>query len=185
VAGAVLVAVLLRLFVFQAFYIPSGSMEPTLHGCEGCNNNDRIIVNKLSYRLHAIHRGDIVVFEAPDADRAVETKPGECAVLGFDNSIKDLVKRVVALSGETIDMKNGRVYIDGKELEEPYVPDGITTDWTGTQSSACKVPEGMVWVMGDARNNSQDSRVFGPIEKSRVIGRAFVRIWPITRFRLL
>jgi signal peptidase I len=161
VAAALLTALLIKTFLLQAFYIPSDSMNPTLV------QHDRVLVNKLSYHFHDVHRGDIVVFERP---------PGE-----IDPRIKDLIKRVVALPGETVEGRNGQVLIDGRALTEPYLPKGTqTTDFT-----AQKIPPDKYWVMGDNRGNSKDSRVFGPIPKSLIVGRAFIRVWPISKISLL
>jgi signal peptidase I len=154
IAGALLVALIIKTFLFQAFYIPSASMEPTL------NIGDRVLVNKLSYRLHDVNRGDLVVFERPENEQA--------------SNIKDLIKRVVATEGETIEARDGDVLIDGKPLEEPYLADGITTDNLERQT----VPEDHVFVMGDNRVDSRDSRVFGPIDEDLIVGRAFIRVWP-------
>ena len=106
-AVALLAAIVIKTFLFQAFYIPSDSMEPTL------KPGDRVLVNKLSYDLHAVHRGDIVVFKRPPND----SSPG----------IKDLIKRVIGLPGETHRGQNGQVYINGHELTEPWLPKGETT----------------------------------------------------------
>lgn len=160
IGGALLAALVIKTFLFQAFYIPSESMLPTLE------KQDRVLVNKLSYRLHEVNRGDVVVFERP---------PNEAGV------IRDLIKRVVALPGETVEGRDGRVYIDGEVLREPYLPRGSTTSTFGPE----KIPANHVWVMGDNRSNSSDSRVFGSISTSSVIGRAFVRVWPLTALSLL
>ena len=109
IVGALVVALVVKTFLFQAFYIPSASMEPTLR------KGDRVLVNKLSYDLHDIHRGDIVVFELPPEK------------VGPDG-IKDLIKRVIGLPGETIETREGIVYINDKKIEEPYLPDGVTTN---------------------------------------------------------
>ena len=154
--GAVLVALLLRASLFQAFWIPSESMETTLL------TNDRVLVNKVSYRLHDIHRGDIVVFARPEDD------PGE---------IRDLIKRVIALPGERVEATDGSVYINGQRLVEPYLDPGVTTD----DFPPTIVPEGEIFVMGDNRENSQDSRWFGTVSEERVVGRAFVLFWPLGR----
>src|SRR5579872_6565957 len=106
-AVAVIAAVLIRAFVLEPFFIPSGSMEPTLQV------GDRVLVNKLSYDLHSIHRGDVVVFKKPAND--------------FTPGIKDLIKRVIGLPGETISGENGAVYINGRRLKEPWLPKGVTT----------------------------------------------------------
>src|SRR5262249_5398187 len=112
IGAALLIALVVKAFLFQAFYIPSDSMVPTL------KNHDRVIVNKLSYKLHPVHRGDIVVFKTP---RGPDGKP-------IDPSIKDLIKRVIALPGESVSAQNGKVYINGRPLDEPYLPAGTVTD---------------------------------------------------------
>ncbi len=164
---AVGAAMLIKTFVMQAFYIPTGSMQPTLE------INDRVLVNKLSYRLHDVNRGDIVVFER---------LPHE---VGPD-STKDLIKRVIGLPGESIVIRDDRVYVNGSPLDEPYLPPGTRTVNTNsarpcTQERPCLVPPDSVWVMGDNRGSSQDSRVIGPIPTERIVGRAFVRVWPLSR----
>lgn len=161
IVGALLVALLIKTFLLQAFYIPSRSMEPTLR------IGDRVLVNKLSYKVHDINRGDIVVFERP------KDEPPD--------AIKDLIKRVIGLPGETISTQNGQVYIDGRPLDEPYLPDGTVTD----NLPPTKVPDGEVFVMGDNRGDSRDSRYFGPIDEGLIVGRAFVRIWPVTHLGFL
>ncbi|HEX5094625.1 MAG TPA: signal peptidase I, partial [Acidimicrobiia bacterium] len=139
---AVAIAIIIKTFLVQAFYIPSGSMLPTLQ------ENDRVLVNKLSYKMHDVHRGDIVVFEAP---------PGM-----EQRDIKDLVKRVVGLPGDDVSLHDGQVYINGKALDEDYLPGGPAQ----TPSEACsghtetdwKIPDNAIFVMGDNRTASQDSR---------------------------
>jgi len=153
---ALVIALLIKTFLFQAFFIPSESMVPTLRV------HDRVLVNKLSYKLHPVHRGDIVVFKAPE---------------GSDPGIDDLVKRVVGLPGETVSATDGHVDIDGKQLPEPYLPKGTIT----TSFSAVRLPPDHYWVMGDNRGNSKDSRVFGAITKKNIVGRVFFRIWPFSR----
>ena len=159
--GALLVALLVKTFLLQAFYIPSASMEPTL------KIGDRVLVNKLSYDFHDVNRGDVVVFRSP---------PGE-----GNPDIKDLIKRVIALPNETVEGHDGRVFINGDALREPYLPEGMTTSAFPAQ----KIPPGHVWVMGDNRSNSKDSRVFGPINDDLVVGRAFIRVWPVTSIGLI
>jgi signal peptidase I len=161
VVGALVVALLVKTFLIQAFFIPSLSMFPTL------DQGERVLVNKLSYTLHDVNRGDLIVFERP--------------VGVADNGIKDLIKRVVGLPGETIESRDGRVYVDGELLEESYLDDGTTT----TNLTRLTVPDEHLFVMGDNRNNSEDSRVFGPISEDLVVGRAFVRVWPLPKIRLL
>jgi signal peptidase I len=161
VVGALVVALVVKTFLFQAFYIPSASMEPTLE------KGDRVLVNKLSYDLHDVHRGDIIVFELP-SDK-----------VGPDG-IKDLIKRVIGLPGDEIESRDGQVYINGKLLKEPYLPEGVTTDHPPITKQ--KVPKGHVFVMGDNRDNSADSRFEnrGPIPIDTIIGRAFIQVWPPT-----
>ena len=163
--GALVLALIVRTFLFQAFYIPSPSMEPTLF------SGDRILVNKVSYRLHDVNRGDLVVFH-PRPESGVETD--------------DLIKRVIALPGETVTTNGGRVVIDGGLLIEPYlpVPDGTAgfemVPWCANQvTGMCTVPDDHVFVLGDNRGDSRDSRFFGPIPVDSIIGRAFVRVWPL------
>ena len=167
ISAALVVAFIVKTFLIQAFYIPSASMDPQLA------IGDRVLVNKVSYRLHEIHRGDIVVFERPDCDRS-------------DPTIKDLIKRVIAVDGERVEGKNGTIYIDGRRLTEPYLPDGQSTADFGPVT----VPKDHIWVMGDNRENSKDSRFLcnsspTPIDEENVIGRAFVRVWPLGKIRLL
>jgi len=157
---ALIIALLIKTFLFQAFYIPSESMVPTL------KVHDRVLVNKLSYKLHPVHRDDIVVFKAPP---------------GSDPGIDDLVKRVIGLPGETVSGHGGHVYIDNKELNEPYLPKGMYT----SDFPPVKIPPNSYWVMGDNRINSKDSRVFGTIAKNKIVGRVFVRIWPFSRLNFL
>jgi len=156
---AILVALGIRTFVVQTFFIPSASMEPTLE------IGDRILVDKLSYHLHAVHRGDIVVFATP---------PGEDA----GPNVKDLVKRVIGLPGETISSAGGQVVINGKPLKEPWLVKGTVTTGITTQV----IPPDEYFVMGDNRSDSQDSRFFGPIHRSLIVGRVVVKIWPLTSF---
>jgi signal peptidase I len=180
ILAALVAAFLIKTFLLQAFFIPTPSMDPTLRV------GDRVLVNKLSYKMHAIHRGDIVVFDRPPAEQ------------GGDPSIKDLIKRVVALPGERVEGRDGHIWITAPctpppatgaatncqaphELSEPYLADGITTQTFPQQL----VPPGFYWVMGDNRPQSKDSRVFGPISKHLIVGRAFIRVWPIQHLHLL
>ena len=170
---AVGVAVLLRLFVVQTYFIPSLSMYPTL------NMGDRIVVNKLSYDLHGVQRGDIVVFARP-ADENCGGPP-----------VPDLVKRVIGLPGETIALsRSGHVLIDNKELPETWLPSteqGITQPGpAGTPYDLMhpfKVPQNEYFVMGDNRQNSCDSRWWGPISGSLIVGKVDVKIWPLSDLR--
>ena len=180
---AVLLAVVFKTFLVQAFYIPSGSMEPTLE------ISDRVLVEKLSYRFGHIQDGDIVVF-VHDEPGLTPTEPSNPIVRFFTGlgqaigiappSERDFIKRVVGVPGDLLDCRNEHLYRNGRALSEPYLaPD------TPTDCRAVTVPAGKIYVMGDNRTNSQDSRVFGPVDRSTVVGRAFVRIWPLTRLGVL
>ena len=178
VALAVLLAVVFKTFLVAAFYIPSGSMESTL------NISDRVLVEKVSYRFGDIEHGDVVVFvhEEPGFEPVGPSNP----VTGFFSSLgqaigvvppsdRDFIKRVVGLPGDTITCEDGVLVRNGEKVVEPYVDQGIRTE-------GCKkttVGPGELFVMGDNRTNSQDSRIFGVIQRSDVVGRAFVRIWPL------
>ena len=172
---ALVVAFVLKTFVAQAFYIPSGSMEPQLHV------GDRVIVSKLAYQLHDPRRGDIIVFPSPE-DHTVDDSPLPVRVLhgifegvGLTKPNREiLIKRVVGLPGETVEGRDGHVFIDGRLLIEPYLPPGVTTDTFAPET----IPKGDVWVMGDNRGDSRDSRFIGPIAESSVIGRAIAKVWP-------
>ena len=164
--AAVLLALVLRAVLLQAFYIPSPSMEDTLLV------KDRVLVNKLSYRLGDVQRGDIVVFHRTDA---------EIASAGPDQP-KDVIKRVIALGGEEIEIRENSVLIDGNQLLEPYLDPTLVMADFGPYS----VPEGHVFVMGDNRNLSSDSRgEMGPIVEDRIVGRAFFLFWPVDRLSRL
>jgi len=172
VVVALVAALLLRTFVVQTFYIPSGSMEPTL------KVGDRILVDKLSYHLHGVDRGNIVVFRRP-ADENCGGPP-----------VADLVKRVVGLPGETISLSKGRVLIDGKRLNESYLPSSVQgTTFPGPSGPTYNlakpyvIPSNHYFVMGDNRADSCDSRYWGPISRSLIVGKVDVRVWPITSFR--
>ena len=165
VVGALVVALIVKTFLFQAFYIPSASMEPTLE------KGDRVLVNKISYDLHDVNRGDVIVFELDEED------------VGPDG-IKDLIKRVVGLPGDVIESRDGVVYVNDRALAEPYLAEGtITGDPADSRNPAIErqtVPEGHVFVLGDNRSNSADSRYpyRGPIPIDSIVGRAFVLVWP-------
>ena len=179
VALAVLLAVVFKTFLVAAFYIPSGSMESTL------NVSDRVLVEKVSYRFGEVQRGDVVVFvhEEPGLEPDGRSNP----VTGFFSSLgqaigvvppsdRDFIKRVVGVPGDTIDCRRGQLVRNNQPVSEPYLDPGTSTD--GCQKT--RVGPGQLYVMGDNRSNSQDSRTFGLIQRSDVVGRAFVRIWPLT-----
>jgi signal peptidase I len=158
IVGALLVAFVVKTFLIQAFYIPSGSMLPTLE------EDDRVLVNKLSYKIRDIRRGELVVFESPSH---------------AEGEIRDLIKRVIGLPGETVEARDGRVLINGQPIEEDYLGEGITTGPLEPQV----IPPDHYWVMGDNRGNSKDSRFFGAIDEDLIVGRAFVKVWPLNHLR--
>ena len=158
IGGGILIALVVEAFLVQAFWIPSPSMVPTLEV------GDRVLVNKLSYKLHPVHHGDVVVFSRPKLEG------------GGDDNIKDLIKRVIAVGGDTIEARDGQVYVNGRLIDEPYLPNGTRTDSLPRQT----VPKDRVFVMGDNRTDSQDSRFFGPIPVDTIVGRAFVKVLPLT-----
>ncbi len=170
VAGAL--TFVLRTFVVQTFSIPSGSREPTLQ------IGDRIVVDKLSYDLHGVGRSDIVVFSRPPHEH--------CA----GPPVPDLVKRVIGLPGETISLSGGKVYIDGRLLNQPWLPPSAQDSTTPGPSEApyslhrpFKVPPAEVFVMGDNREESCDSRYWGPIRESTIVGKVDLLFWPLSRLR--
>lgn len=179
--AAGVIAFLIKTFVAQAFYIPSGSMLPQLQ------INDRVVVSKLSYKLHEPRRGDIVVFDSPnqnglDGDDAnIVTKVFRKIGTGIgiiQPSTEEFIKRVIALPGETVDIKDGKVFVNGRPLNEPYLPPGTLT-MAGVKDYPFTVPAGHLWVMGDNRTGSSDSRAFGPIPEDDVVGRTILKVWPL------
>jgi signal peptidase I len=153
---AVTAALVVRAFVLQQFAVSGHSMDTTLH------DGDRVLVNKLSYRLHDPNRGDVVVLKTIEG-------AGE----------RDLIKRVIGLPGETLEYRNCVLYIDGRELIEPYHdPTVVTQTSCGGDQAKVTVPADSVFVMGDNRGGSKDSRDIGPVAYHDLLGRAFVIIWP-------
>ena len=157
----VLVFGIVRPVVAAPFYVGSSSMDPTLHGCKGCTN-DRLLINKFIYRFTEPERGDIVVFENQQGQE------------------DPLIKRVVGLPGEELELRGGRVYVDGAPLEEPYLRhDPCKPGLPKTCSfGPVTVPEDHYFMMGDNRTGSLDSRFFGPVPEDEIIGEALVRFWP-------
>ncbi len=181
---AFLLALLIKTFLFQAFFIPSGSMEPTLM------IGDRVLVNKVPYYFHDPERFDIIVFENPhpgaEPDRGIVGGFFHWLFqgLGFQKpgtSEEDFIKRVIGLPGDTVEAKGGAVYVNGVKLDEPYL-NGVRT----APFPPHTVPPGSLFVMGDARGNSLDSRFgLGYVPIDKVVGKAFVVIWPAGRAGLL
>ena len=171
-------ALLIKTFILQAFYIPSASMEPTLE------NGDRVLVEKIGYLFGGPERGDVVVFErrvepvAPTDEGSFidDVTNGVRSLFGFPTEgTQDFIKRVIAVSGDTIEGRDGVVYVNGQQVEEPYLPKETQT----ADFPAYPVPQGEIFVMGDNRGNSDDSRSLGGIPEEDVVGRAFVLIWPL------
>ncbi len=155
---AALLSLLIITFVVQAFYIPSASMEPTLQV------GDRILVSKFSYRFGTVHRGDVMVFHYP-------LNPG-----------KDFVKRVVALPSETVELRDGVVLINGAPIRELYPTALAAGDRACTSNYApVRIPQGQLFVLGDNRCNSEDSRFFGFVPRPNVVGKALFVYWPPQR----
>ncbi len=161
---AVVLFILIRTFLFAPFIVDGESMVPTLH------SGERLIVTKAVYLWGKPKRGDIVVFHATQT--------------------RDYIKRVIGLPGETVEVRNDRLYINGKEVAEPYLEEyrrktheaglALTEDFGPQQ-----VPEGAYFVLGDNRRNSQDSRMIGVISEEQIVGRADVVFWPLSSFRIL
>jgi len=154
---AVLLAVLIKVFLFQNFIIPSESMVPTLQ------IGDTIYINKLTYKFSDPQRGDVIVFKYP-----VDPK-------------RDFVKRVIGLPGETVQVKNSKVLVDAKEIDQPYLPQGLKYGDYGP----FKIPRGEYFVMGDNRSNSSDSRVWGTLPRENILGKAMFIYWPVKRIMIL
>ena len=149
IAPALLIAVIINLFLAQSTVVLGQSMEANLH------SNQRIMIEKISYRLHQPQRGDVVVIDVPES------------------SDIPLIKRIVGLPGERVEVRDGIVYIDGEALHEPYLTEGAH----GTMAAQI-VPALHVFVMGDNRDASNDSRYFGPVPMEQIVGRAWFSYWP-------
>jgi signal peptidase I len=193
---ALVLALLIKTFLVQAFYIPSASMENTLQGGPPDKNYDRVLVNKLVYRLRDVHRGEIVVFKGPqswqDQPEFVSHPPSNPVARFFLDigsavgvaapSSKDFIKRVIGVEGDHVVCcdSQGRITVNGVPLNEPYIIPGAKPSDTPFDVT---VPKGRLWVMGDNRSGSADSRAHmqdhdGTIPAKDVIGRAFVVVWP-------
>lgn len=156
---AVVIAQAVRTWVVQPFVVPTGSMLPTIQ------LKDQVLANKFVYRFDPPRRGDIVVFDDPTGE------------------VDTLIKRVIAVGGQTVDVHDGKVWVDGTALVEPYTH-GQPTE-PQVVPLPIKIPVGSIWVMGDNRTQSKDSRTLGPISLSLVHGRAFVTYWPPDRIGVL
>ncbi|HVM15797.1 MAG TPA: signal peptidase I [Egibacteraceae bacterium] len=181
---AFVLALLLKTFLVQAFFIPSSSMEPTL------DIGDRVLVNKLSYKLREPRRGELVVFTERIEGVPDERSAGQRVVDFLSSGLgvarpgeRDFIKRIIGLPGETIEMHDGLVLIDGQPLPEaPTVEGGYLSAVDPTDFGPVEIPEDHYFMMGDNRPNSSDSRfALGPIASEDLIGRAFVVIWPLPR----
>jgi len=155
---AAAISLIFRAYVVEARWIPSESMVPTL------KIGDRLFVDKISYRLHDIERGDIIVFEAPTSSHLEE----------------DLIKRVIGLPGDSVQIKDGIVYVNDQALDEPYEEEKPREDF-----AKIIVPEQSFFVMGDNRNNSNDSRYWGCVPQDMVIGKAVFRFFPFDRIEVV
>jgi signal peptidase I len=175
---ALVIAVVIKTFLVQPFWIPSESMLPTIEV------DDRVMVNKLAFKLGEPQRGDIVVFRDP-AEPDVEESLPEAVIRSVLEAIgvrtrgrDDLIKRVIGLPGEEVTIVDNAVHIDGVAIDEPYLAEGTLMPDEGP----FVIGQDQVFVMGDNRNSSFDSRRFGPIPKEDLVGRAFVTIWPLSHF---
>lgn len=155
VVPAILIAILINLYLAQGTYVHGQSMEPNLHTAQ------RLMIEKISHRFHLPYRGDIVVIDV-------------------DASELPLIKRVIALPGETIQIKDNQIYIDGRLLIEPYLDQVRQQDF-----GPLTVPDGHIFVMGDNRSASNDSRYFGPVSTEQIIGRAWLSYWPVEDIHLV
>ena len=178
IVGAVAIVLLVKAYVVNPYRIPSSSMEPTLHcaqpasGCEA-RFSDRVLANRFIFHLRDPRRGEIVVFETPDAARV------KCGAGGT------FVKRIVGLPGETVEVRlqrgEGYVYINGRKLDEPYVQDGRRAV---REFGPAKVPKNGYFMMGDNRSSSCDSRDWGSVPRGNLIGKVFATYWPPNRISL-
>ncbi|HEY4584048.1 MAG TPA: signal peptidase I [Acidimicrobiia bacterium] len=174
---ALVIAVVIKTFLIQPFWIPSESMLPTIEV------NDRVMVNKLAYKWGEPQRGDVVVFRDPREAEIEESLP-EAVIRSVLEAVgvrtrgrDDLIKRVIGLPGESIEIRDHQITVNGVPLDEPYLDDIEMLD-----EGPFLVPLGEVFVMGDNRNASFDSRRFGPIPLDDLVGQAFVTIWPLSHF---
>jgi signal peptidase I len=162
----VVIFLVIQLFAAQPYQVQQESMENTLMP------NQYVLVDKLTPRFDAYHRGDVIVFNPPAG--WIESPTGT-----------PYIKRVIGVGGDTVDIHGGHVFVNGVQISEPYVFEGQPTQMSGSGSEKWTLGPTQLFVMGDHRQASQDSRAFGPIDKSAVIGRAWIRYWPLNQFGLL
>lgn len=195
VAVAFLIAIIIKTFIVQAFFIPSGSMIPTLR------IGDRVLVEKISYRLHDPRRGEVIVFARdilgpqPDVPWYQDARNFLRELVGLPvGTEEDFIKRIVAISGDTVRYQGNprTLFVNDEEVDQSFINRGVDRSSPTLTEKDCKrldmepsgegclVPAGRVFVMGDNRGNSQDSRFLGPIETDKIIGRGFVVIWPLS-----
>jgi signal peptidase I len=183
---AALIAFVVKTFIAQPFYIPSESMVPQL------KVNDRVVVSKLAYHLHPPRRGDIVVFDCPPRAECKHPNNGSNPVVRLlhrvgeavglvQPSTDEYIKRVIGLPGDTVEARAGAIFVNGRQLIEPYLPPNTPS----FPAFAVRVPAGRLWVMGDNRTNSSDSRVFGTIPIHTVVGRTVFKVWPFSHASFL
>jgi signal peptidase I len=175
---ALVLAVFIKTFIVQAFFIPSGSMLETLQ------IDDRVLVSKLSYVWGEPEQGDVIVFDDPrGAPESAESIPSRlwrnlAESIGIRTPKSEFIKRIIGVEGDTVEARDGVVYVNGEALDEPYLPTYAFTEDFGPAT----VPAGEVFVMGDNRTDSVDSRSFGTIPEGEIVGRAFMVMWPPTRW---
>jgi len=208
VVVALVLSFTVQTFLARVYVVPSASMEPTLHGCPGCSN-DRILVDKVSYRFSDPRPGDVVVFRGPDnwTNDFTTGRSSNVVLRGLQQlgsvvglappNERDFVKRVIATGGQTVQCcdNSGRIVVDGTALAEPYVVNdfpfltGQQSCTTPLRSGRCfdpvTVPAGSLWVMGDNRSNSADSRRHGSVPVADVIGQARLIVLPVTRWQVV
>ena len=165
---ALSIFLIVYLFIMQPHQVNGASMFPTYE------NGEYLLTDKLSYKFGEPKRGDVVVFKAPPSAQCPE------------GTGCDFIKRIIGLPGETVELKNEQVYVDGVRLKEAYLPDGTQTrQGAYTNAGAVKVPENSYLVMGDNRNHSSDSRTWGPVDKNLIVGKVFLRYWPPNQIGLI
>lgn len=197
VVSALVLALVVKTFLVQAFYIPSGSMDPTLHGCVGCSDNDRILVQKVSYWTGDVERGDIVVFDDPGGwlapgagGQATNGVQEALSLVGLYPTGGHLVKRVIGVGGDQVACcdAQGRITVNGEPVDETYLKARVQPSLSDFD---VRVPAGRLWVMGDNRADSSDSRAhlggpgggFVPIDD--VVGKVWTVVWPTSRLQVV